>query len=270
MWDFSGDEGFFLLAASIVSIVGAARYVAMVSLRRFVPTSFRAILIATPIVSLVPTFIVLNTIADPVNVVGHPDYILLFMVGGVAWIVVSVELIRLLGFDSVGALLERRNPASLAVTVGATLGVSLAYAGGNVGYGPTIWTTLIPAHGATATLFALGGILASDVSEAVTIDRDVATGVRTAALWIANGAILGRAMAGDFIDWSELWMTFFRRAWPALSLTLAMSAVHLIARPTPRRAKPSVREWGVIPGVVVLLAATVYVLSLGRPEVARR
>jgi hypothetical protein len=271
MWDFDGDEFLFLIVSAFFALAGLAAWYRSVLQVPWVPTRHRAVLCTAPVVGLSIILAVLKSIADPVYVVGHFDYELLFLAGGMAWVFILGRLgTVLVGQPSLVDTLETRNPASVAVWAGGVLGVALAYAGSNVGYGPTIWTTIVPAAVATIAFFALGGVmeLASNPAEAIAVDRDVACGVRVGALMLVNGAVLGRAMAGDWKGWHELFETFARLGWPAAVFTLVISTLNYVARPSPRRPKPGILAWGIAPATLLLACTAAYLVSLGHPEVA--
>src|SRR5688572_9114815 len=100
-WDFSGDEAFFFFAAAIITIWGAFKwYLPLLRATRLGDDgSGRLLLAATPLVGLAGLYLVLSTWADPQSVVGHFDYILLFMAGGGAWMWLTASAIRWLGVD---------------------------------------------------------------------------------------------------------------------------------------------------------------------------
>lgn len=272
MWDFDGDEFFFFVVAIIVAAIQATRWYAPLGFHRgsFRWDAGRIWLGLAPLLPLVVILIILNTLADPQFVVGHLDYILLFLVGGAAWVFVGTRVLAWLGFEQPDLLLEHRNAASLLALLGGMLGIGLAYAGSNIGGGPTIWTTILPAFTATAALLVLGAFLEllTDTADAITIDRDAAMGLRTGALFVANGAILGRAMAGDWSNWPETFSMFARLGWPAIVLTLIVAMLNRWMRPTPQRPTPAVYLLGFVPAVVLLVVAVGYVVMLGMPEIA--
>jgi hypothetical protein len=267
VWDFSGDEALFFMAAGSAAIIGLIRwYAPLVRQRKLaVPHRYLLTFALLPLVAIVPTYAVLQTIADPVYVVGHIDYILLFLTGGVAWLMWWTRGLVLLGIETPVEAVANRNLASVFVIVGGMLGIGCVYAGSNIGGGPTIWTTLLPALVATLTLFALGGILErfTDTADAVAIDRDVATAVRTGTLFACVGVILGRAMGGDWSTWSETFMTFAVLAWPALMLTLGTAFANRFAAPTPQRPVPGVVAWGVVPAGLLVALTAAYLVALG-------
>ena len=114
-------------------------------------------------------------------------------------------------------------------------GGMLCFAGSNAGEGETIWTTLFPAAVSTALLWVLWVAFASAsrVADAVTIDRDTASGLRLAGLLIACGVVLGRAAAGDWHGTEECLKDMVRIGWPAGMLTLAALIAQWRFRPTP-------------------------------------
>lgn len=92
--------------------------------------------------------------------------------------------------------LERGNLAAALAVVGGLLGVTLIYAGANIGEGPGWWVVIFcAALGAVAmTVLWVIANACTGICDAITIDRDVASGLRAAAFFIATGAIFGRAL----------------------------------------------------------------------------
>jgi uncharacterized membrane protein YjfL (UPF0719 family) len=213
---------------------------------------------------------ILQTWADPVYVVGHADYVLLFLAGGATWIFLVTRCLAVVGLSARDDAIERNNPAAVAAVCGAFIGVSLAYAGSNIGNGPTIWTTLVPALAAAASLLALWCVaeVLGPASDAITIDRDLATGIRVAAFAVAAGAVLGRAMAGDWHSWNDTFGGFVLLGWPAVAIALLLAVSNRLLGPTTDRPEPGVITAGVMPAAVLLLATTAYLATLGAPQVA--
>jgi uncharacterized membrane protein YjfL (UPF0719 family) len=274
MWDFSGDEFLFFWAAAAVAVVGTVRAgLVMFRAAPLRPNARPKLALASVLAaSLAGLWLVLRNWADPASVAGDFDYELLFFFGGVAWLFVAARFaFPLLGMSVRHDAVERQNPAATVATCGGFVGVMLAYAQSNVGGGPTIWTTLVPALVATVALFvvwAFAEFMSGGISENVTIDRDVASGLRLAALLAAAGAVLGRAMAGDWTGWRDTFAEFARLGWPVVVLAAGAAIVHRICRPTPRRPLPGVFAFGVVPSVMLLAAAGFYLLALGAPHVA--
>ena len=272
MFDFSDDEWVFMLLALAGTLVGAWRW--YLTLLRVSPLNgdsrLHALLHLAPVVSLVLLMLVLQTLADPVYVVGHIDYTLLFLAGGAFWMFTAAETFALMGISTRDDAMRRRNPAAAIAVTGGVIGVTLAYAGSNIGNGPTIWTTLVPAFVATGALLALWLVLEfiGGSNEAITIDRDVAAGIRLAAFLCCAGAILGRAMAGDWSDWDSTFREFVRLSLPALVLMPAMVLMNRRYAPTPQVPRPEPTRCGLTPAFVMLGLTAIYLVYLGVPYVA--
>ena len=267
MFDFDADEWFFFVAAAAIVVVGCGMYyrplLTVASLGRSIPR--RLVLACLPIVSLVPTYVVLRRWADA-QVVGHLDYTMLFMFGGGAWIFVASWSLNVLRLSIRDDVIERDNPAALIAACGILFGVGLVYALSNVGSGPTIWTTILPALAATVLLAAMLLLvewIGGAVSETVTIDRDVATALRLGGAAIGSAIILGRAAAGDWASWDRTWIDLARHGWPAILVALAAGVVQRALRPTAIRPQPSALVFGIVPATL-FLAAGILVVAIRR------
>ena len=272
MFDFSEDEWIFLIAACVGALVGAWRwYLTLMRISSLnANAKSQALLVLAPLASLVILMLVLQTLADPVYVAGHLDYTLLFVAGGALWIFAASEAFPLMGVSALDDAMRRHNPAAAVAVSGGVLGVMLAYAGSNIGNGPTIWTTLLPALVATGVLLALWFILelVGGEFEAITVDRDVAAGVRLAAFLVCAGAILGRAMAGDWFDWNSTFSEFVVLGWPAALLMPAMIIMNRRYAPTPETPHPDSAKCGITPALVLIVLTTAYLVYVGMPVVA--
>jgi len=214
---------------------------------------------------------VLTRWADPLYVVGNLDYQLLFLSGGTAWLWVVAAVSPLLGISVTDDAIERSNPAAACVACGSILGVMAIYAWSNVGSGPTIATTLLPALAGTVTWLALWFAveLISRPSEAIAVDRDLPSGIRHAGMLIAMGLILGRAVAGDWTSWHSTFTDMLLLGWPVVFLPVGSAAIHLFLRPSTVRPQPSIAGAGVVPAVLFLVMSVGYVVSLGVPDIGR-
>jgi hypothetical protein len=274
VWDFSGDEVLFFLVAGIVALVTTVRWYYFIGrTKTFRPSTAHLVLAILPPVLVIFLLVVLSTLADPVYVAGKLDYTLLFTAGGIAWMFVAAAAFALLGVNARDDALERGNRAATFVIAGGMIGVMFAYAGSNVGNGPTIWTTLVPAFVATLALLVAWGALETltDTAEAITIERDPAAGIRVGTFLACAGLICGRAMAGDFDEgagYAGTFREFVMAAWPLVLFVVAMVLVHHFTRPTPTRPNPSVAAAGIIPAAAIVAATIAYVLALGKPYVA--
>ena len=264
--EFSGDE-FLLLGVSVfVTFAGVATWYAPVArvpvLGR--PRSHRPVLFSVPLVCLGLIWVALARFAAA-EVRNSVDYLILFLVAGAAWLTIAGWLFSLLGVSFREDALEQDNPAAAVVICGAMVAVALTYAGANIGEGPTVWTTLYSALIATGWLLVLWLTveLTTDISVAVTVDRDMASGVRLAGLLISLGLICGRAVAGDWESAPATWRDFARDAWPTILWVLAAVVVEVVLRPGPQRPFPSLVRCGVAPALLYLLAAAGYAWRLG-------
>jgi hypothetical protein len=192
-------------------------------------------------------------------------YVLLFLIMGGAWLLLGWLACALLGVSVRGDAIENANPAAVSHACGALAGAVICFAWANVGEGPTIWTTVGPALLATLALFAtaLAVELATRPSEAIAIDRDLASGLRQAALLAAAATVLGRAVAGNWESAQGTLRDLVDLGWPALALAAAAIAMNRILRPSPQHPVPPVLGAGLVPGGVLLAGALAWVQSLG-------
>ena len=259
MWNFSDDEWLFFFAAAAIVVVGGVRYYRPLLSIPLMNRSHgrRAVLALLPVVAVVPTCVVLNRWADA-RVVGHLGYSVLFIVGGLAWVFAAAELLGVLGVSIRDDVLERDNTAALIAVSGMLLGVGVVYALCNIGSGPTIWTTILPAPVATALLVGLAilvELLGATVADAVTIDRDIATALRVGGVALGGAVILGRAGAGDWISWPQTWADMAAHGWPAVVLAIAAGGMHRLLRPNAARPRPPIFQFGIVPAVLLLAAS---------------
>jgi hypothetical protein len=266
MWDFSNDEAIFFLSTLIVAIVVGVRYyrplfsISPMNISR----GQRRSLFWLPIIAILPTLIVVGRWADP-QVVGHPDYMTLFAFGAAVWIFTASQFISVFGISMHDDALERQNRAALIASYGVVLGAAIVYALCNIGRGPTIWTTIVPAIVGTMLLIAtllLIELVGGSVSDSITIDRDIASALRLAGATIASAIVLGRAGAGDWASWNQTWIDFVTLGWPAAALALAAGAVHKLLRPTDLIPQPDIWKRGLFPAVLFLIAGVLFAIFL--------
>lgn len=133
----------------------------------------------------------------------------------------SVALDRM-GLSLRDDVIERGNPAACYAWSGALLGLVCAFGGANIGDGPGWWVVVY------CSALSVGGLLLgwilldrlAHLGEAVTVERDVAAGLRAAGWFIGCGAILGRAAAGDWTTAEAALVDFLKHGAGALLLTL--------------------------------------------------
>lgn len=267
-----GDEVFALLAAAVLAIAAAIRwYGPLVRLPRFGSSrGRRAVLALTPILLIVMLQMSLRRWAAH-EVREDPQYDILFLVAGAAWLGLTSWALPLVGFSARDDVMESRNRAALLAVCAALAGSTFCYIGGNIGEGPTIWTTFGPAALATVSLFALWLILEFIGSPriAITIERDPAAAWRLAGFLVACGLILGRAVAGDWQSWDDTLSDFAHQAWPAGLVLLMALLFQIVWRPDPKRSAQSLPLVGLLPAVGLVAIAITDLVSLGWPEQGR-
>jgi len=265
--EMGDDEVVALVISAIIAIIGAVMWYAKVlgpSLLRRRPPLIGLLTLA-PIACVLIIYCVLRNWSDPV-VKDDLRYVLLFLASGGAFLSIFGLAIPQLGLSLSLDVVNQRNPAAVVTIVGGMIGVTLAYALANIGSGPTIWTTIGPAVLACGALLVLWAIaeMAGDFSEAVTIERDVASGLRLAVFLICGGLILGRAVAGDYVSAEATFHDFAAQGWMALPLAVAAAMVQRILRPTGRNPQPAIMAYGLAPSLALLLAAILWVWHLGK------
>ena len=202
------------------------------------------------------------------DVVDSPAYLFMYVVLGLAWLRVAEWLFTFAGLSARDDIVERRNTAAVPALIGAMLGVTCCYAGANIGDGPGWWVVIFSAGLATAALFVAWLVLGSAGHgfDAVTIDRDLSAGVRLGAFLAACGAVLGRAVAGN---WESAMQTIVdaTSALPAMTLILGAAFIaEYAARPTPQRPHAPLFLLGIVPGLLYLAIAGPFVFATGWPQ----
>jgi uncharacterized membrane protein YjfL (UPF0719 family) len=201
------------------------------------------------------------------DVVGAPQYQFMYVALGLAWLRATVTLFPFVGLSPRDDVVERGNTAAAVATVGAILAVTLCYAGGNIGDGPGWWVVMFSAALATTTLIVAWAALAqlTPVTDAVTIDRDPAAGVRLGAMLVACGLILGRGVAGNWESAEATVADFIPSLLPVAAIMVVAIAAERAARPTPERPRAPLLAWGVLPAAVYLSIALSVVGRMGWP-----
>jgi len=270
--ELDGDEVFALLVSAAIALVGAAGwYHSLFSVTHLAsPPRHRAILALVPLACLSGLQPILSCCAAH-EVREGAQYDVLFLLGGVAWLALTGLMLPFVGLSARDDAIETKNPAAVAAVCGAWVGMTCSYAGGNVGEGPTIWTTFLPAALAGGTLLTAWLIveLFTRVSEAITIDRDTASGVRLAGFLIASGIVLGRAVAGNWLSWEDTLADFLLDGSPVIPLILFAVIFQYRWNPTRDRPLHAVRRRGLLPALIFVAGAAAYVIVLGPTNHAR-
>ncbi len=217
-----------------------------------------------PLVALVVLYLILKRWSS-FDVRSSPAYLFQYLALGAAWLGVALRFFPWFGISARDDVAERGNPAAAVALSGAILGLVLCYAGGNIGDGPGWWVVLFSSGLATACFFASWAVFEAraHTSDAVTIDRDLAAGARHASFSVAQGLILGRAVAGDWKSPAATLADLVTNGWPALAvLALALSFERAL-RPTGAEPRRSLVVCGVVPGAVLLTAALTWIARIG-------
>lgn len=246
-----------LIVSAIVGIWGWQEWVGglllLEPLSRRAATQFLGWLLP-PLAGIVMLFVLLNWSSHDVK--DDPLYIFFYMVMWFGWTGLWNRLLPYLGLSCRDDMLERDNTATGLAIAGGLLGVTFAFAGGNIGEGPGWWVVVFCAGMATTVILLcwLIGNQITHVQEAITIDRDRAAGWRTAGFFIGSGLILGRAIAGDWHSTQQAVSDFIAKGWPALVLWGIVLFLDVISRPTPERPAPNRLLFGVLPGLLFVAA----------------
>ena len=192
-------------------------------------------------------------------------YTVFYLILGAAWLALLMRALPLVGICLRDDGVERGNLAAAWTGAGAWLGLTLAFAGANIGDGPGWWVVIF-----SASLSSLGWFLAwlvwerlSASAPAVTIDRDVASGIRSAAMAISIGLLTGRCAAGTWVSTSATVADFLRDLWPLFTLLLLGGlAERALGRRGVSEYRPlAIYGWG--PALIYLGGALTGLLALG-------
>ena len=203
----------------------------------------KAIPVALGLLPLAAFVIILRALAfASFDVLGL--WVLFYLIFGFAWLYAGLQLMFIF-FDLswLDDALGRNNPAAAIAVIGGGLGLTLTFAGANIGDGPGWWCVLL-AGGLGLVAWLLLGLIADRVTSAfhrITVDWDIACAVRTGCYLTASGLILGRACAGDWTSFPQT-VAEFADGWPVLALTAIFILIELIFRLIQNRAPVHERE----------------------------
>ena len=193
-------------------------------------------------------------------------YMFFYMVMGAAIVGLGVVFLGWLGLNLRDDVIERRNPASTLALAGAIPGLTLAYAGSNIGDGPGWWVVVF-CSGLSVGGLLLGWLVLdriTELGETITIERNRAAGLRIGAWFIATGAILGRAAAGNWIDVEHTLADFGRISLGAVGLLGLTLGLEIWARPRPEHPRNQLFAYGFVPGAILLCLSALYLNHYGR------
>lgn len=262
----SDDEIAVLIGSLIVSLVCWGVWYVSPTFVRHIGRRRPGLLLlkVAPLVAAAVLFIVLRQAAS-FDVRDDPAYLFFYMLLGAAWVGFWIRGLSVTGISRRDDVVERGNVSAAIAIAGAMLGITLCYAGGNIGAGPGWWVVVFSAGLASVALFAAWMILelTTGISEIVTVDRDSATGLRLAGFLIACGLILGRGVAGDWESADATVHDFAFAAWPVIVLVAVAAIVERVARPTPATPRPSLVPYGIVPALLYVAGALYQLQRLG-------
>lgn len=170
-----------------------------------------------PVAAFFIIVFVLLTMAS-FDVVGF--WIIFYIILGIVWIYGCTFLFQYcLDFRWFDDIILLDNKAAIPPAAGGFIGFVLIYAGANIGDGPGWWVVFIAGGLGLIVWLGLAVIINNyaQISEQITVERDIGCGIRYGAYLIASGMILARASGGD---WTSMLATLveFLAAWPVIPL----------------------------------------------------
>lgn len=261
------DEIFVMLFGCMAALVfWAIWYMHTSCIGELFRSSTQKMLLAfTPLVCGIALFAVLKLWASH-DVRDAAQYLFMYQAMGAGWVgAFAICLFPWLGVHYAHDALERANTGAAIAVCGGLLGFTLAFAGGNIGDGPGWWVVVFASGLATFTLAGCWALLAqyANMAEEITVDRDLAAGVRLGGFLLAGGMICGRAAAGNWISAAATLVDFWRVGWFMAPLLLLTWAFDYLGSPTPERPKPSVLAYGIVPSLLGLGLAVVAHMTRG-------
>jgi len=263
-------EIFVLFASAIYTFIGLAQWYLPLTSSHLSGTGggIRMALALLPPTALVIIVWTLQNLAS-FDVVDDFFYLLLYALLGLAWAFVgSLLMFGVLDLSRVDDLIGMRNPAATVAFSGGFLATALIYAGANIGDGPGCWCVILAGGLGLSTWFALAYALnlLTGAFERITVERNVATGIRVGSFLLASGLIIARASAGDWTSFLHT-VVEFMVGWPVLPFTVVAIMIELVFRRTPAESldnAPAPRGIGssVLIGIVYLAAAVIIIYLL--------
>ena len=263
----SSDETFVCVVALVVSLVVWGRWGwACAPSGAFGGTLAGAgtWLWITPVVCAGILLLVLLTAAAE-DVRYDPTYVFFYLVLGAAWLGAYKSILALAGLSARDDVLERGNEAAAVAISGALVGLTLCFAGGNVGDGPGWWVVVFSGLMATGAFYLIWCVAArlTGWADRITIDRDVSAGIRCGGYFVGTGLILGRAVAGDWESAVAAALDFLKLGWPALLLAGAAVVLEKRLRPEAGRSLRGAGLRGWLPAILYVAIAFGVVALMG-------
>lgn len=221
------------------------------------------VMMVVPLACLALVWYVLDNLAAS-DVRNDYFYIVHYLLLGALWIGAGEGLFRLMGISIPFDVIERANPAAFAALTGGMLGLTLCFSGSNIGEGPGDWAVWFTALLATLVYALVWFVYTwlTQIDYAVTMHRDLASGIRLGGFLIAAGLIIGRAAVGNWSSESATIADMIQYGSPVLLLLLVAIVLDYVCRPTATFPARSAPVFGVLPALL-FIAGAVYYLSVG-------
>lgn len=261
----SEDEIFALLVCAGLTLFTWVRWAwvaASVRTLRTAPAAYGAAGMAVPVAAAL-LFAVLARFASH-DVRDNGVYIGFYLVMGAAMVAVGVWLLDRLGLSLRDDVLERRNPAACFAWAGALIGLTLAFAGANIGDGPGWWVVVFSAGLSMGTVLA-GWLIVDRVAhtgEAIVVERDLAKALRMAGWFVATGAVTGRAAAGNWVSAAATVRDFWKVGAGAILLIVCAAVGEAAVRARPDGGENAAAR-GLFGALAWVAAATGYLAWVG-------
>ena len=228
----------------------------------------RVILGILPVISFSIIWYTLKELAS-FDVVSDNTYIMFYLLLGFTWIFISLKLLfYFFDLSWIDDVLSLNNMAALATMTGGFLAITIIYSGANIGDGPGWWTVFI-AGGLGLGAFIVLALFVhrfTFIFERITVERDVACGIRFGFYLLASGLILGRASAGDWTSFSQTIVEFFV-GWPVLVVTSLALLVEVYYINKAKDHKDITRNslivslvWGILYLMIAVVSLSLYPL----------
>ena len=210
-------------------------------------------------------FWVLRRWADD-EVRDHVGYLTLLMgLGFALQAIAAFQIAPWFGLMAAEDIGTKGNSAAATAWSGLLLGLTFCFAGANTGEGPSLWNNVFSGALSIGGLFVLWAFIEAigRTSASITEERDLASGLRLAAFFLAAGVILGRAVAGDWVSEFETVRDFARFGWPAAVLAVLAGISDKTCRPKPQNRFPNWGIYGLLPALFYGGAALVLMALVG-------
>jgi len=226
---------------------------------------YRLVILVTPVICVGILLGILGTLAS-YNVRNNIFLIEFYLLMGTIWLGVAIETFLFFGLSARDDAIERNNVAAYSSIVGALIGVTFCFVGGNFGDKSGWWIVVYSAILSTSTWFFLWLVLefSTHISEVITIDRDNASGLRLAGFLVSSSIILGWAVAGNLVSVSAATVNFIKHGWRAVILMMAAIIIEKVCQPTARKPFSSIITHGIIPLLAYISISMICILVLGK------